>query len=114
MDEVFTLRQPRSVIDHYGTEHLETAATFRVFGGFTFDRAGRESVESAQLTAHNTATLTIRHFPGLTAKWTVIREVDGTEWNIDRITDLGRQRFHTLTLTRTENSRTDDSSKTDS
>lgn len=61
--------------------------------------AGREFVAASQLFAEQRAVITIRYRPDITPR-NLIR-VDGTEWNIHSIRELGRRRYLELAVSHT-------------
>lgn len=99
MDEVIDILQPYSTRNEYGEEILNYIRIAQVFAAFDFRSSGSESIETGQLTAHHTAQATIRYYSGIQEKWRVVRRADMTDWDIQLITDTGRQRFMNLTLT---------------
>ena len=99
MDEVIDILRASSTFNDFNEEIIEYIQVARVMGGFSFNKSGTESIETDQITTQYTASLAIRYFPGIDERYRIVRRSDMTDWNISRITDMGRKRFHYLTLT---------------
>lgn len=100
LHEMVDILTPSSSFNEYHEEEIAYHHYVRAMGAFDFRTTGDESIQTDQITAHQTARLTIRFVPGLTHKHRIVRMQDMTDWDIDLITDDGRQRFHFLTLKR--------------
>lgn len=100
MDEVIDILRPTSSFNDYGEEIITFTRVAQVFSAFEPRKTGSESFDGEQITAHHTADVTIRFFQGLNEKWRLVRRSDMTDWNIERIDPIGRQRFMTITATK--------------
>ena len=99
MDEVIDILRASSTFNDYGEEIIEYIQLAQVMGEFSYSKTGTETIETDQITTQYTANLAIRYFPGIDERYRIVRRSDMTDWNIARITDMGRKRFHYLTLT---------------
>lgn len=86
--------------DDYNEEKITWQLKVRMLAAFKFESGSSENIDTEQVTAHQSAKLTIRYLPGITHKHRIVRLQDMTDWDIDRIHDDGRRRFHFLTLKR--------------
>lgn len=100
MDEVIDILRPDTTRNDYGEEIITYTHIAQVFSAFEFRNTGSETTDTDQITAHHTADITIRYISGINEKWRIVRRSDMTDWNIDRVTDIGRQRFMTITATK--------------